>query len=117
MGIRDTAMVFLAAPTQILSGFIGMIFYWIVTPNIYRESLYKSVFFSCIHGLLTFVIGVVISCLANVLMFANDGFDFESYGFKPAVWLLMYGSIPSLFVGMFYLLGRRLTSHKGETTK
>ncbi len=110
MGTRDTALMFAIMPIQMVAGFIGMIIYYKISPSFYKNILSKDNAFCCIHGLLTFLIGVITACSVNVLLNVNDGIDIVSYGYKPAYWLVLFGSIPALIVGLFYLLGRRLTS-------
>ena len=109
MGIRDTLLFFTVTPIQILSGVIGMIAVYCFMPTMYRDLLNTVFIFRCVHGLLTFIVGVVVSLSVNVIGNTNGGIDIYSYGFKPAYWLVIIGAIPSSIVGMFYLPGRRLT--------
>lgn len=89
----------------ITSGIIAMILYWWVLPKWYKTILLEFPLSCSVHGLFTFVFGVIISCAVNVAVFTfNDkNIDIISYGFKPSFWFILIGFIPSMLIGLTYL--------------
>jgi len=65
-----------------------------------------------VWGMCSFSLSSMAGCTINAIWFSGIDFDYRNYLIKPLYWLLLYGIVPSAFIGLSYIcFGKRdLTS-------